>query len=456
MLSNGGFTSAEAASRAPITLLESGPAAGVISAAKAASELGDATRVLAFDMGGTTAKAAVVIDGQPNVTHSFETARVARFMRGSGLPMLVTSIDLIEIGAGGGSIAHIGQLGTLAVGPQSAEGDPGPACYGKGSTHFTVTDADLLLGYIDPAAFLGGRMPLDTSQSAAAAELLGRRLGCDAVGTAVGVREVVDESMAAAARVHIAERGYDPREFVLVATGGAGPVHAVSVARKLGIQRVLCPIAAGAGSCLGLLAAPARSVRSMGRDCELDDYQPTTIADDLAVLTKEVSQELIAAGARAADIEWRLEVDMHFKGQGHSVSVSLPWQAGQDGPPCAALQDAFIAEYQRVFGPALSGTSAIRIGGWRLSGTSRLQDKQPFARKLSSDAAEASTQRRIWNPLTGTFEMAQVVTREAMSPGARLNGPLIVQDAESTLVVPIAARAEVLPSGAILVDLSES
>jgi N-methylhydantoinase A len=257
MLSSGGFTSAKSAAETPILLLESGPAAGVISAVNTALQ-SNIAHVLAFDMGGTTAKACVAINGTPNVEHTFETARVKRFKRGSGLPMLIPSIDLIEIGAGGGSIASIDRLGLLKVGPQSSGAVPGPACYGLGGTDPTVTDADLMLGYLDAASFLGGEMELRKDLAAAALERLGARIGLGVTETAWGIANIVNENMAAAARIHIAEKGLDPRSFTMVATGGAGPVHAAEVARKLGVGRLLCPIAAGAGSCLGLLAAPAR------------------------------------------------------------------------------------------------------------------------------------------------------------------------------------------------------
>ena len=256
MVSSGGFTSAENAAKIPVRLLESGPAAGVLSAVNTANAAG-IDRVLAFDMGGTTAKLCVAIDAKPEITNQFEAGRVRRFKKGSGLPIMVPSIDMIEIGAGGGSIAHVGDLGLLNVGPQSSGAEPGPACYGRGGEQPTVTDADLLLGYLSADNFLGGQMTLSVAAAEAAMQRLADGLGMAVGDVAYGIHDLVNENMAAAARVHIAEKGLDPRSFAMVATGGAGPVHVVEVAHKLGIERVLCPVAAGNGSCLGLLIAPS-------------------------------------------------------------------------------------------------------------------------------------------------------------------------------------------------------
>lgn len=456
MVSSGGFTSAEAAAATPIALLESGPAAGVISGANAAAQAGMSRHVLAFDMGGTTAKACVIVDQKPRVTHSFETARVRRFRKGSGLPILVTSIDLIEIGAGGGSIAEIGPLETLVVGPRSAEGNPGPACYGRGGTEFTVTDADLLLGYIDADAFLGGRMRLDVQRAHDAGSRLGRSIGMDALQIAAGVRDVVDENMASAARVHIAERGYDPRDFVLVATGGAGPVHAVGVARKLGLGRVLCPIAAGAGSCLGLLAAPAQSVRSWTHRSALANADWDHIAPALRLLHSQAAAELETAGARQST--WRIELEMRYIGQGHGLSVQIPDRTELGSEDEAMIAIAFEAEYRRIFGVLPVARPAMEVLNWRVFGAGESSARSfswpevPAAH--AKDAALRS--RRIFRPDLQQMEEVAVYDRYRLPPGTRLQGPLVLQEAESTLVVPVRGVVEVTPSRCVLVTFTEA
>ena len=303
MVSSGGFTSARSGAESPILLLESGPAAGVLSALNTARQ-NDEHHVLAFDMGGTTAKACVAVGGEAPVAHSFECARVARFKRGSGLPILIPSIDLIEIGAGGGSIAFCNRLGLLNIGPESSGSVPGPACYGSGGTDATVTDADLLLGYLNPANFLGGEMPLSTGLAEAAMGRLAHKLGVSPTDAAWGIYNMVNENMASAARIHIAENGHDPREFSMVATGGAGPVHAMEVARKLRIPRVLIPIAAGAGSCLGMLAAPARVDRAWSNPQLLGDTNWELVRQSLQKLKQAAEVELASAGA--GEVEWRI------------------------------------------------------------------------------------------------------------------------------------------------------
>ena len=305
MVSSGGSTSADIAAEVPITTLESGPAGGVLSAANAGRAAGFED-VLAFDMGGTTAKICTVMDGAPSVVHTFEAARVRRFKKGSGLPLLIASIDLIEIGAGGGSIARISDLGLLTVGPDSAAADPGPACYGRGSESATVTDADLILGYLNAGFFLGGRMALDASAAETALQRLGDRLSLAPEEVAKGIFNIVNEAMAGAARVHIAEKAQDPRHFTMVATGGAGPVHAVEIARKLRVPRVLFPIAAGAGSCLGFLAAPLRVDRSWSKPQSLETVDWQEVDATLSELKRDAERELKSALTRPADVAWQI------------------------------------------------------------------------------------------------------------------------------------------------------
>lgn len=450
MLSSGGFTSAEAAAETPILLLESGPAAGVLSAVNSGLLSGE-DYVLAFDMGGTTAKACVAIDGAPDIAHSFEAARVKRFRKGSGLPILIPSIDLIEIGAGGGSLASVDALGLLKVGPQSAGSVPGPVCYGGGGTQPTVTDADLMLGYLDPNNFLGGEMSLRKDLAEAALADLGGPIGLDAQKAAAGIVSIVNENMAAAARVHIAEKGHDPRRFTMVATGGAGPVHAVEVARRLGIRTLLCPIAAGAGSCLGLLAAPARADRSWSRLSLLDDMDWDEARRMLGRLRGEAERELADAGADPAVLSWELTVEMRYAGQGSTMNVRMPYaEAGPEMAP--ALLEGFETSYRDLYGTTVPG-APVQIVTWRISGSSSVQSRQ-FVWSDSGNAAKAEPRRRaIYVPERDRFEDVPIHERYSLPAGSVLSGPCIVEERESTFVVSCDARIEILPDLTIRAQL---
>ena len=323
VLSHGGLTSADVAAEMPVQMVESGPAGGVVAAAYFSRRRGLAD-LISFDMGGTTAKVSLVLGGEPLRASECEVARVARFKRGSGLPLKVPSIELIEIGTGGGSIAHADPLGLLKVGPESAGADPGPACYGRGGDRPTVTDADLCLGLLDPAYFLGGAMPLYRDRAEAALAGLGRWLGIGADRCARGVFEIVNRQMALAMRTHVVERGRDPRRFTLVAFGGAGPVHAYEVARHLGISRILYPPAAGVASALGFLVSPfvVDAVRTYpGRLGRLDW---DAVAARFADMDAQVMALLRRADADVDRITMERRVDMRYAGQGYEVAVDLP------------------------------------------------------------------------------------------------------------------------------------
>src|SRR5262249_22347712 len=360
-----------------ILLSEAGPAGGLLSALNTARTNG-VDKIVAFDMGGTTAKACVAVGGEPLVAHSFECARVSRFARGSGLPILIPSIDLIEIGAGGGSIAHVNDLGLLNVGPRSAGADPGPACYGKGGTEATVTDADPVLGYLNADHFLGGDMKLRKDCAEAALQRLATRLKLSATQVAWGICNIVNENMAAAARVHIAEKGHDPREFAMVATGGAGPVHVVEVARKLQIPHVLATIAAGAGSCLGLLAAPARVDRAWSSPALVKDIDWNRVAKAYSDLRADAEDELRSAraggAAKDALLQWSLGAEMRYAGQGHNVSVSLPWRRITPALGGLLLKE-FEKRYRQLYGH-LVPNAAPQVVTWRLSGQSIVRSHQ--------------------------------------------------------------------------------
>jgi N-methylhydantoinase A len=453
MVSSGGSTSAEIAAEVPITTLESGPAGGVLSAANAGRAAGF-NDVLAFDMGGTTAKICTVMAGAPSVVHSFEAARVRRFKKGSGLPLLIASIDLIEIGAGGGSIARISDLGLLTVGPDSAAADPGPACYGAGGKNATVTDADLILGYLNAGFFLGGRMALDASAAETALQRLGDRLSLSPLQVAKGIFNIVNEAMAGAARVHIAEKAQDPRHFTMVATGGAGPVHAVEIARKLRVPRVLFPIAAGAGSCLGFLAAPLRVDRAWSKPQSLETVNWPEVDATLAGLKRDAEQELNSALTRPADVAWQILVEMRYVGQGANLTVSFPWR-GADPAFATELDAAFRKAYETNYGGVLpAGT--LEVVTWRVVGATD-QDIKRFVWPGGSATSEAKPKpkahRAIFCTQTDKMTEVPVYDRYALGGGARLRGPVILEEQESTIVVPIEADVEVLDDLSVLIHL---
>lgn len=451
MLSSGGFTSAATAERSPIQLLESGPAAGVLSAINTGEAAGE-TNILAFDMGGTTAKACVVHGGEALIKHGFETARVKRFRKGSGLPILIPSIDLIEIGAGGGSIASINRVGTISVGPESASSVPGPASYGLGGEEATVTDADLLLGYLNPDRFLGGEMKLRPDLAEAAFARLGTSVGKGAHEMAWGVCSVVNEAMAAAARVHIAEHGHDPRSFTMVATGGAGPVHAVDVARRLGITRILCPIAVGAGSCLGLLSAAARADRAWAYRSRLASTDWAEATKVLSELQQDAGVELATAGASPDEIEWTLGLSMRYVGQGHEIEILLPYTGLGDGS-AEKFEAEFLSRYRRVYGIAVPD-AIIEIVTWRLTG--KLQrEKRTFYWGDEKRGRQASARRPIYLPGTATYEDVPVIDRYSLAAGTVVQGPLILEERESTIVVAYPADVRILDNLTVQIDLHQ-
>jgi N-methylhydantoinase A len=456
MVSSGGFTSAQSAAHTPIFLLESGPAAGVLSALNTARAQG-LRQVLAFDMGGTTAKACAVTEGEPPIAYSFECARVHRFKRGSGLPILIPSIDLIEIGAGGGSIAHVNRLGLLNIGPESSGSVPGPACYGNGGTEVTVTDADLVLGYLNPDNFLGGEMRLRKDLALQGMQRLADRLGMAPLEVAFGIHDMVNENMASAARIHIAEKGHDPRDFTFVATGGAGPVHAAEVARKLRIPRLLASIAAGAGSCLGMLAAPARADRSWSQPALLGEIDWDDVNTRLAALRADAQGELRASGADADGLSWSIGAEMRYYGQGENVPVALSWRVFEregEGAGGEVMREVFEQRYRELYGHLVPG-ALPQVLTWRLTGRS-VVDARGFTWGGAREGGNvAPRQREIYLPLQRGFGTVNVYERYALPPGTRLQGPLVLEERESTLVVPFAADVVILPDLTVSVTLKE-
>jgi N-methylhydantoinase A len=454
MLSSGGLTHVAEAERTPVQMLESGPAAGAIAAAFFGAE----DKLLAFDMGGTTAKLSLVEHGEPLTAYSFEAARQRRFIEGSGLPIRISTIELIEIGAGGGSIASVDEIGLLKVGPRSAGSHPGPAAYGLGGVEATVTDADFLLGYLNPAYFAGGEVKVDLDAARAAVDRVAARVGLSREAVAWGIHEIVNENMAGAARVHVAERGRDPRDYALLCTGGAGPVHAYSVARKLGLTRVICPPSAGVASALGLLLAPARVDRVATVGLRLD-------RDRLGVL--EAAFRTLEDGARAvmADTGLPLETasvqrlaDGRFLGQGFDLVVALPvGPYADDEATRRTLQDAFERAYLEKF--ALTPPNVpvefinIRVAVRApVSGGGVGVLKSETTRSGSAPATKGT--RRAYFPGAGGWVETTVYDRAALVAEFELSGPAVVEEEGSTLVVGPGARVRVAPNGNLVMTMT--
>jgi N-methylhydantoinase A len=442
MQSSGGIALPEEARRVPIRLVESGPAAGALAAAQAARERGE-SRLLSFDMGGTTAKACVIDDGAPLVAREFEVARADRFKKGSGLPVRVPVIEMIEIGAGGGSIARVDRLGLLKVGPDSAGADPGPACYGLGGRLPTVTDADLILGYLDGDFFLGGRMRLDREAAARAIEEhVARPLGLDLTHAAWGIHRVVNENMAAAARIHGIERGKDLRTYPLFAFGGAGPVHCWQVAKILKVPRILLPFGAGAMSAYGLLAAPLAFDFVRTRHERLDAPDWPAINALLDAMEAEGRERLTRAGVPAGDVVVSRVAEMRYLGQGHEVEAPLP--AGRlSGDSVTAIAASFEAAYRALYHRLPQGVP-IEALNWRVTvaGPAPRVAMRPTISAGGVAIGRKGT-RRAWFAEADGYVDTPVYDRYALEPGAELTGPVIVEERESTAVIGPGGRCRI-------------
>jgi N-methylhydantoinase A len=453
MQSSGGIALPEEARRLPIRLVESGPAAGALAAAQAARERGE-SRLLSFDMGGTTAKACVIDDGAPLVAREFEVARADRFKKGSGLPVRVPVIEMIEIGAGGGSIARVDRLGLLKVGPDSASADPGPACYGLGGRLPTVTDADLILGYLDGEFFLGGRMRLDRQAAARAIEeQVGRPLGLDLTHAAWGIHRLVNENMAAAARIHGIERGKDLRAYPLFAFGGAGPVHCWQVAKILRVPRILLPFGAGAMSAYGLLAAPLAFDFVRTRHEHLDSADWPALNRLLAEMEADGRERLARAGVAGADVRVKRVAEMRYLGQGHEVEATLPSGTLSD-ESLAAITSSFEAAYRMLYHRLPQGVP-IEALNWRVTtaGPAPHVTMHPAATAGGGARGALKGTRRAWFPEADAYVDTPVYDRYALEPGAELSGPLIVEERESTAVVGPGGRCRIDASLTLVVEL---
>ena len=440
MLSSGGIATAHTARRFPIRLLESGPAGGALATAYLGKRAG-LSDLLSFDMGGTTAKACLVRGGKPDLAPELEAGRVHRFKRGSGLPIRTPVVDMIEIGAGGGSIAQRDQLGLLKVGPHSAGAEPGPACYGLGGTSATVTDACLVLGYYDPEFFLGGAMRLDEAAARRALERLGGELGLDMIHTAWGVYQVVCEGMARAARVHIIEKDQDPRDFPLLAFGGAGPAHAARVARILGAKSMLVPPVSGVASALGFLVAATSHeiVRSYPGPFEELDW--AAIRGLFGEMEADALGVLESAGVPARDVRLERFVEARLMGQFHDIEVALPLEVLGRGNWRELAHD-FERAYEERYHTVLEGYRPMAVS-WRLRATGPQPTLELQAGGAVAGPVVPKGTRRAYFPEAGGFVQTKVYAREALPLGAVLDGPVIVEEGESTTVIAPGDRLEV-------------
>jgi len=436
MLSSGGILSSELAHKTPVKAIESGPAAGAIACTYYSASMGF-PNILSFDMGGTTAKVCVISEGQPSVTNQFEVARVARFERGSGLPVRIPVINMIEIGTGGGSIARVDHLGLIQVGPRSAGASPGPACYGQGGRAPTVTDANLVLGYLNPDYFLGGSMNLDLDAATGVIETeVAKPSGISLQEAAWGIYAIANQSMVRAASVHVVEQAKDPRNFTMIAFGGAGPLHACRVAKSLGIRTVVCPYGAGVTSAVGLLVAPLVIDFGFTRRMPLADLGWGQVAAIYAEHEESARQQVIQAGADPQKIAVTRTCDMRYVGQGYEISVSFPDTVTGD-TVADTLRAAFNEEYRRIFGHEIGGVP-IEVLNWRgaVRGDSNALTLRSAARQGTQTLQDALRgTRKIYLPEQNGYADVPVYDHDRLPSGAEFHGPAIVEQKESTTVV---------------------
>ena len=449
MMSGGGLTTLETAARFPIRLVESGPAGGAILASQIAAECG-LPEVLSFDMGGTTAKICLLADGEPERARKFEIARAYRDMKGSGIPVRIPVIEMVEIGAGGGSIARVDRLGRIAVGPDSAGSDPGPVCYGRGGAEPAVTDANLVLGKIDPTYFAGGKIALDEKAAALALQAkIGAPLGLSDFWPAAGVTEIVEENMANAARVHAIERGRDIGACTMIAFGGGAPLHACRLAEKVGIGRIVVPKGAGVGSAIGFLRAPIAYEVTRSAIAAFAAFDAERVNRLIAAMTEDARHVVVPAlGGRKPQI--RIVADCRYVGQGHEIRVEVPARrlTAADG---LKLKAEFERLYEQVYGLRIPNQAAEAIT-WSVT-LSSLPVPVHRAGKAKGRAAPSPRARRsVYEPSLGRKVSVPVYWRFDLAPGASLKGPAIIAEDETSTVVGAGFRATINSLGYILLE----
>lgn len=455
MLSSGGITSVETAAEFPVRIIESGPTAAVISG-QYYGKLFDLPEMFCFDMGGTTAKSCLIQKGVAGVVPTFEVGRVQRFMKGSGLTIQVPVVDLMEIGAGGGSIAKVSKMGTLQVGPESAGADPGPICYGRGGTEPGITDADLLLGYLDADYFLGGEMKLDREAARKGIEeKIARPLDVPFMQALWGIHDLINETMAAAAKTHIAEKGGNPKIVTIAAFGGAGPVHAYGLARKLGSPRILVPPNAGVGSALGFFTAPrafdtVRSHKVSLKDADLDEIERI-----FSELENEGSKTLLKSGEES-DIRCERSVDMRFVGQGSETNILIPekdFSKVSRDDIRKRFDDIYAGLYGRTYPDSPVEFINFKV---RASLPERLLNlpRQDAGKRTMSDAVKG--ERKAYSGISKEFISHTVYDRYRLFPGAVFNGPAIIEERESTVIVGEDASVRIDEYGFIWMEIQNN
>jgi N-methylhydantoinase A len=453
MTSGGGMTTLETAVRFPIRLVESGPSGGAILAAAIARSCG-LDEVVSFDMGGTTAKVCLIDDGAPQSSRHFEIARAARFIKGSGLPVRIPVTEMIEIGAGGGSIASVDSLGRIAVGPESAGAEPGPACYRRGGTRATVTDADAALGYLDPEAFAEGRLPLDLALAAGAVtQDVAQALALTADAGADGISQIVDENMANAARVHAVERGKDLAQRTMIAFGGNGPLHAARVAEKTGVTRIVVPPDPGVGSAIGFLNAPVsyEIVRSHYTLFDRFDFEGVNAL--LADMERE-AQDIVSPGAAGQALTARRIGFMRYRGQGHELEIPLP-EGPINAPALEALRGDYEREYARLFSRVVPGMR-IEVMNWAVVVATEAEPPRPIPPCPETREARADGARSLYFGRLGERREVPCYRRESLEPGDRLDGPALIVEAQTTSYVAPGFDAIIDGAGNIVMTRREN
>lgn len=446
MHSGGGIISLESAADFPVRLVESGPAGGAVFAAHIAARYG-LDKVLSFDMGGTTAKICLIKHQSPKTSRVFEVARTYRFKKGSGMPISIPVIDMVEIGAGGGSLAHVDSMRQIRVGPESAGSEPGPACYGRGGQRPAVTDADLVLGKLDPDNFAGGSIALHADRSAQALTTeLGAALDMDARTAAFGLAEVVDENMANAARVHAVENGEDLSDYTMIAFGGAAPLHAGRLCEKLGVERLLVPPGAGVGSAIGFLRAPFSFEANRSVYMRLSAFDPAAIRTLLQDLKAEATGFVRTCDATSPILS-EFKVYMRYAGQGWEIPVVLT-EAQATAPNAATFAALFEADYTTLFGRPVVGMD-IEITVWSVNATTPPERVSRIAAASATKAAPVGDRRQLFDAALGRFVDAAVVQRADMVAGSHVAGPAAITEDETTIIVPSSRAAIRQPDGCI-------
>ena len=450
MHSGGGIISVESAAEFPVRLVESGPAGGAVFAATIAARYG-LDKVLSFDMGGTTAKICLINNQTPKTSRVFEVARTYRFKKGSGMPISIPVIDMVEIGAGGGSLAHVDSMKQIRVGPESASSEPGPACYGLGGLRPAVTDADLVLGKLDPGNFAGGSITLNAREAEKVLRSeVGELLDMDAQTAAFGVVEMVDENMANAARVHAVENGEDLANYTMIAFGGAAPLHAGRLCEKLGISRLLVPVGAGVGSAIGFLRAPFSFEANRSFYMRLSQFKPALIKTLLTELQEEATQFVLSCDSRAK-VECQFKVYMRYCGQGWEIPVMLsPEQAMHADEKIFRM--LFENDYKAFFGRTVDGMD-IESTVWAVN-ASTSSTTIPRANEMKyCGTSQVESTRSIFDPALGQSQEASVIKRSVMQPGEVVKGPAAITEDETTIIVPASREAIMQSDGCI--DLTE-